>query len=191
MKEILKIYKLNNTVFSFDELAIILKETNKELLKRRINYYVKQGQLIQLRKGIYTKDKNYNKFELALKIYSPSYISFETVLQKKGIVFQFYGQIFVASYLSREINIKEQKYVYRKLKNSILINNKGVNIKKYYSIASLERAFLDTIYLNKNYYFDNLTPLNWEKVYDILKNYNDNKNFKLMVNKYYKIHKNS
>jgi predicted transcriptional regulator of viral defense system len=56
-----------------------------------------------------------NKFEIATKIYKPSYISFETVLSQSGVIFQYYSQIFVASYLTREIEVDGQKYFYRKI----------------------------------------------------------------------------
>ena len=31
-----------------------------------------------------------------------------------------------------------------------------------YYVASKERAFLDILYLNKDYHFDNLSPLNFD-----------------------------
>lgn len=44
--------------------------------------------------GIYAKDKNYEKYELATKIFTPSYISFETVLcmTVKNKKFTSYGR---------------------------------------------------------------------------------------------------
>jgi len=39
--------------------------------------------------------------ELAVKINTPSYISFETVLAQAGVIFQFYESVFVASHLSK------------------------------------------------------------------------------------------
>jgi len=133
---ILDIYRSNRTVFSFKDLSLILTETNKDYLKSTIYRYVKAGKLYPLRRGIYAKDKNYDKFELATKIYTPSYISFETVLAREGVIFQFYPQIFVASYLTREITIDNQKYSYRKIKNPILTNRAGLEFKNNYWIAS-------------------------------------------------------
>jgi len=60
------------------------------------------------------------------------------------------------SYLTREIICDGQKYVFRKIKDTILTNSLGLEKKDNYFIASRERAFLDTVYLNKNYYFDRL-----------------------------------
>ena len=145
--------------------------------------YVKAGKICSVRRGIYAKDKNYDKYELATKIYTPSYISFETVLAKAGVIFQLYGQIFIASYLSRELLIGDQTYSFRKIKNSVLTNKTGMEEKDNYFIASPERAFLDVIYLNKEYHFDNLINIDWDEVYKILPIYN-NKRVEKNVKRY-------
>ena len=63
--DILNILKSNNTVFSFKEILLTSGESNPALLRRRIYYYIKNGQLYGIRRGLYAKDKNYNKLELA------------------------------------------------------------------------------------------------------------------------------
>lgn len=186
---ILKIYSSRNTVFTFKDISLIWKDTNPDLIKAKVNYYVRSGKLYAIRRGIYAKDKDYDKLELATKIYTPSYISFETVLAKAGIVFQFYTQIFAASYLTREITADNQIYSYRKIKDSILTNHAGVEKKDNYTIASAERAFLDVVYLNKDYHFDNLSPLNWEKVFEILPVYGGNKRMEKKVKEYHEAFK--
>ena len=141
-----------------------------------------------VRRGIYSKDRNYDKYELATKIYTPSYVSMETALGAAGITFQLYGQIFVASYTTKEIECDGQKYSYKKIKDAILTNQIGIESRENYSIASPERAFLDVIYLNKDYHFDNFSALNWEKVREILPIYN-NKRMEKKVGEYFKKHK--
>jgi hypothetical protein len=58
----------NNTVFTFKELSLIWNETDDTLIKKRVYRYTKMGKLYTIRKGIYAKDKNYDKLELANKI---------------------------------------------------------------------------------------------------------------------------
>ncbi len=171
--DILNILRSKNSVFSFKDVLLASQDKNPALLIRRLNYYIKQGELYSIRRGFYAKDKNYDKFELAAKIYTPSYISFETVLTRAGVVFQYYSQVFVASYLTREIKADSQVYSYKKLKDPVLTNNAGVEYNENYSIATCERAFLDVLYLHKNYHFDNLKPLNMDKVLAILPIYNN------------------
>ncbi len=179
------ILRSNKTVFSFKELILLWGNTNVDTLKARLNYYVKIGDLYHLRRGLYAKTKHYDHFELATKIITPSYLSFETVLSRAGIIFQHYSQLFVASYKSVHINCDGQEYVFKKIKSVMLTNAVGIEIREHYSIASPERAFLDTVYLYKDYHFDNLAPLNWKKIYDILPVYGNNRRIKKTIDRYY------
>jgi hypothetical protein len=179
--DILDILRSNKTVFSFKDILLSSGEEKPSLLNRRLYHYTKNGMLYHIRKGIYAKDKDYDRFELATKIFTPSYISFETVTGKTGITFQFYGKIFVASYQTKEINCDGQIYSFRTVRNEILINDSGIEKKENYFIATPERAFLDIIYLNRDYYFDNLSPLNWDKIYEILPVYGGNERMEKTV----------
>jgi len=176
--------RFNKTIFSTKEIALLWNEENSVAVRNRLNDYVKNGKLIRLRRGLYSKDKNYDKFELAVNIYTPSYISFETVLYKAGAIFQYYNSIFVASYLARDINVDNQKYSYKKIKDTVLTNQSGIKRNNNYYIASPERAFLDVVYLNKGYHFDNLSPIEWDKVFEILPVYK-NKAMEKRVKEYY------
>jgi predicted transcriptional regulator of viral defense system len=180
---ILEIMRSKNTVFTSKDIALIWNKSNPNALKKKIHRYIKTGKMYSIRRGLYAKDKNYDKFELATKIFTPSYVSFETVLAKAGFIFQFYGQIFIASYLSREIVVDGQTYIFKKIKDSVLTNNAGIENKGNYFITSPERAFLDVVYLNKDYHFDNLSGLNWDKVFEILPIYH-NKRMENKIEKY-------
>ena len=177
-----------NTVFTFKDLSLIWNETNAGLTKKYAYRYVKMGKLYSIRRGIYAKDRNYDRLELANKIYTPAYVSFETVLAREGVVFQKYDRIFVASYLTREISCDGQAFVFRRVKGAVLLNASGIENKENYHIASKERAFLDTIYLNKSYHFDNLSSINWDECFKILPIY-DNKAMARRLNSYYKLAK--
>lgn len=173
-KPISAILRSSRTVFTFKDISLLWRNTDKKAVIAGINYYVSTGQLYRIRRGIYAKDNNYDKTELACRIFIPAYVSFETVLTRAGINFQYYGQIFVASYLAREIVVDGQVYNYKKIKNTLLTDPAGVLNKDGIAIATSERAFLDTLYLNTDYHFDNLAPLKWDKVFEMLPLY-DNK----------------
>lgn len=176
------------TIFSAKDVALLWGEAGGGASQVRLNYYVKAGKLTRIRRGMYAKDKNYDKYEFATNILRPSYISFETVLGSAGMTFQYYSQIFVASYVKRDIKCDGQEYTFRKINKKILINPAGIDQDREYSIASKERAFLDTIYRSKNYHFDNLSPLDWDKVFEIVPIYN-NKKMSKKVQKYYEYYK--
>ena len=179
------ILKSDKTVFTSKDIAILWGETASPAARVRINYYVQKGELIRLRKGIYAKSGGYNKFELATRIFTPAYVSFETVLAREGLIFQFYEKIFVASYLTRELIIDDQIYTLRKVKDAVLTNPLGIEHRDETSLASKERAFLDTLYVNSDYQIDNLQGIDWEKVFEMLPIYT-NERMKKTVNRLYR-----
>lgn len=182
---LLKIYESSKTVLTSKELALIWNETSSNKLKTKIYYYVKRGYLLRLWRGVYAKNKEYNSRELATSLYSPSYISFETVLRNSGFIFQYYETNFVAAPWSKEVQIGKDKFTFRRMKKEILYNPSGIINKDNFAIASPERAFLDTVYLLGDYYFDNLDSLDWEKCFDLAKIYQSKQLIK-RVKKYQK-----
>ena len=165
------VYKDKRTVFRLNDIALLLGETNFQSINKKLNYYVRTGKLKNPRKGIYTKP-DYNPEELACTIFTPTYISLEYVLQKSGIIFQYDSGITAVSYLSRSIEVRGKTFVFRKIKGEILVNTAGINRhENHVNIASPERAFLDLMYLNTEYYFDNLNPLKKQIVYKLLSIY--------------------
>lgn len=179
------IYGSKQTVFTSLEVAILIGEKDANKLKAKLAYYVKTGKLIRLRRGIFSKREDYNRNELAVRIYAPAYISFETILTRTGVVFQYYETVFVASYLSRNLNFKGNKFAYRKLKNETLANKKGLINRGTYFEATRERAFLDVLYLSGDYYFDNLRGIDWKVCFDLVAIYK-NKTLEKKLNNYYK-----
>jgi hypothetical protein len=165
---VLAIYKESRTVFRLKDIAILVDEDNFQSLNKKLNYYVRTGKLENPRKGIYAKPE-YNLQELACTIFTPSYISLESVLQKAGIIFQYNSRITSVSYLSRNIEVQNHQFMFRKIKGSVLVNTMGIiRQTNHVNIASPERAFLDLLYLEKDYYFDNLNPLNRELILKLL-----------------------
>ena len=168
---ILSLYEEKRTVFRLNDIAQLVGETNFQSINKKLNYYVHSGKLLNPRKGIYTKI-NFKPEELACVIYTPSYISLDYVLQKAGIIFQFDSSITAVSYLSRSIVVDERTIRFRKIKGEILVNTAGIiRQENQINIASAERAFLDLLYLNTEYYFDNLNPLNKSTVFKLLSIY--------------------
>src|SRR5258708_16959366 len=183
---ILTLYSQPHTIFTMDEIALFFPQIPYENLRSRIRYFTNVGKLKRLRQGVYAK-MEYSTYELANKLYKPLYISFETVLAR-GVVFQYYETIFVASYLTREVEVNGINIQYRQIKGDVLTNSEGIEQKEGYFIATLERAFLDAVYLYKNYHFDNLGTIDWKKIENLKKIYNS-KAFEKRVEGYYKDYK--
>lgn len=184
---ILTLYSKPQTVFTLDEITLYFPKVPYENLRSRIRYFTNAGKLKRLHQGVYAKNV-YNPLEFVNKLYTPSYISLESVLAIGGVVFQYYETIFAVSYLTRTITLKDVKIQYRQIKRSVLTNLEGMEQKEGYFIASLERAFLDAVYIYKNYHFDNLGAIDWEKVTQLKKIYKS-KMFEKRVEEYYKHYK--
>ena len=165
-----EIYKDSRTVFRINDIALLIN-SNDTLLYQKLNRLVKKGKLFNIRKGIYAKEA-YKAEELACLLYTPTYISLGYVLQRNGIIFQYDSTITSISYLNREILVNEQLIQYRQIKREILLNTSGIINKNNTNTATPERAFLDTLYLNGFFYFDNIKPLIISKIYELLPIYN-------------------
>jgi len=169
---IFELYKSSRTVFRIADIALLMNIEKEESLRKILNYYVQTGKLFNPRRGFYAKE-SYKPEELACLLYPPTYISLEYVLQRSGVIFQYDSAITNVSYLTREIEIDSQTLRYRQLKGEILVNTAGIILNtNNINIATPERAFLDMLYLNGRYYFDNLHVLNRQKIEELLPVYN-------------------
>lgn len=184
---LLALYKRPETVFTVGEIALLFPSVPYPNLKKRVSYLVATRALRKPTKGVYAKD-SYNALELANKLYTPSYISLETVLQRAGVTFQYYERLFAVSYLTRTIEVDGHTIQYRRLPKDVLVNNRGVREEGNVTIASPERAFLDAVYLYKNYHFDNLDALDWDFIIELKAIYPGHA-FARRVEEYYRLFK--
>lgn len=175
MKSLLSIlYSSGKTVFSTQEVRLLTQGLISDMtLSSRLSRMVKRGDLLRLRSGIYGLP-SYSTLEFANKIQVPSYISMETVLRMNGVIFQYDNTITLVSYQTKTIYAStEEVFVFRKIANSILMRKEGKIITPKYTIATLERAFLDLCYVDKWRTYENITPLDKKKVIDLLPLYSN------------------
>lgn len=172
MLNIEKILQTGKTVFSVNDLKNILDTSNEASIRNYLSNAWKKKVLYKLFYWIWGF-KNYNLYELACKINKISYISLETVLKKEWVIFQHYwDKIFLVSDKSIEKQANWIIFKTFKIKTNILINPIGIEHINNYSIATKERAICDRLYLSKNYYFDNLENVDFEKLREISQIYN-------------------
>jgi len=129
------------TIFSIKDAVLLWSENDNITVSDRLKRYAKSGKLLRLRRGFYAKDKDYDRFELATRIYTPAYVSFETVLTRSGINFQKYDSIFVASYITREVDVKGQKISFIRMKDYVLSNISGIEHEKGIAVAQKKELF--------------------------------------------------
>ena len=170
-KKFLALSASKSTVFSYNDLAYFFW-SDKEKLISKVSYYAKKGYLYKIKRWLYALNKNYNILELATKIQKASYISLETALKIHGINFQYDSVIHVIWYKTEERSIDWHIISFRVIKKEVRKNFEWIVSKDWYVIADKYRAILDTLYLYKNFFFDNLDDISWEKLKIEAKIYN-------------------
>lgn len=88
------------------------------------------------------------------------------------------------SYLTRERKVGDYTFQYRRINKKILTNTTGIVQRVGIFEATKERAFLDALYIYKDYHFDNLGGLNWNKVHELVEIY-ESKAMSKRVARYY------
>lgn len=169
------ILKSKRTVFTVQSLMMLTGCSDSQKLTKSLQYYAKNGKILNPRRGIYTKQE-FDAQEMACSLFRPSYLSLETVLARAGVVFQWDETICCVSYLSRQTEIAGQRYAFRKINPELWIGMEGIEQRDNIAVATAERAFLDVMYLSAgNCYFDNLKPLSVSKIRELLPLYRSSK----------------
>ncbi len=170
-----------NKIFTSNELKI-LRWVDGNSFQKRLSYNLKTSKFTKIRKWIYAnssviyKLSIFDLYKIANHIYSPSYISLETVLNLEWVNFQYYWDIKLMSQYTKQLKIDtipetELRIDFVKLPKELITNNIGLIQEDWYTIATKERAICDTIWRWEDYYFDNLSRVDWDLLLDIAREY--------------------
>lgn len=121
-----------------------------QLAKRSISRYTQRGFVIKARKGLYFfKNNPPHEFEVANKVYQPSYISFETALSFYRIIPETIYEVMSATLrTTRTFNVNNIQYSYSKIKKNCFNGYKPIKIKNStILIGEPEKALVDYLYL--------------------------------------------
>jgi len=134
------------TVFALGDFQSFWGKENKRNVVMTARRMVKRELLLKLGKGYYALNKDYNRYELANTIISPSYVSFHSALLFWGVAFQKEEAVHSAALFNYEKELDGTLYSYHAMKKELFFDTRGVIVKDYVSIASSERAILDSFY---------------------------------------------
>jgi predicted transcriptional regulator of viral defense system len=141
------------TVFSIRDIE---KTADGVFYRRRLNEWQQKGYIKKLVKGYYIfsnlKLDDWTLYEIANRIYSPSYVSLETALSYYGLIPEsIYSVTSVSTRKTESLKTPVSTFGYRKIKSSLFF---AYRIEKYdnnvFKIASPEKAVLDLFYLMPN-----------------------------------------
>ena len=82
-----KLLELNLKIFTPNDLKVIFG-VSKRAVQGFLNYNIKKGAFVHLRKGLYGLNRNLpNEFVLANRVYFPSYVSLDSALAYYNLIF--------------------------------------------------------------------------------------------------------
>ena len=138
------------TVFSLADI----RKIERVFHRRRLNEWQDKGYIRKVIKGYYIfSDLEIDEkalFEIANRIYEPSYVSFEMALSRYGLIPEsVYSITSVSTRRTRAFRTKIANFLYKTVRPGLffgyVISGEG---GKRYKIASCEKALLDYFYLN-------------------------------------------
>lgn len=138
------------TVFSLTDI----KKIDSDFYRRRLSEWQDKGYIIKVIKGWYIfSDLRLTEntlFEIANKIYSPSYVSFDMALSYYGIIPEsVYGITSASSRRTYTFKTRIATFSYRTIRPRLFFGYDIVHYdNKSFKIASAEKALLDYFYLN-------------------------------------------
>jgi len=162
-------------VFTTEDLAVIWQIPERRRLIERIKYYLREKRLIHIAKGVYAYGEDYTPFDIAQKLIPFSYLSLYTTSQMHGLTFQYYNSIYSVSLRNKTYELKDQKYIYHKVKESIFYMQQGLVDNGRYLIADKERTICDCLYVFPSFSFDNIRNINIEKLEAMSKLYGNSR----------------
>ena len=140
-----KLEKLKKDYYSVKDLERIL-DIPVDNLRKQLTRWVEKGFLIRVAKGIYAPyGTEIDVLKIANQMYYPSYLSFESVLSKYGILSQVpYTLTFATPKRSKKMILNDVEVEFTKLSDKYFF---GYTYENGINIASPEKALVDCLYL--------------------------------------------
>ncbi|MCX5679604.1 MAG: hypothetical protein NTZ95_02920 [Candidatus Omnitrophica bacterium] len=137
------------TVFSIADI----RQADPTFYRRRLNEWQKKGYIRKVVRGYYIfADRALNEkvlFEIANRIYAPSYVSFEMALAYYGLIPEsVYGFTSASTRKTSHFKTPIGSFIYRTLRPRMYFGFDFLkNNEKIFKLASPEKAFLDLFYI--------------------------------------------
>jgi len=147
------------TVFTPLDLRMLWR-VNALIAKVSVIRMVEKGLVIRLATGYYALNDRYNRYELANRVLSPSYVSFQSALFYAGINFQARHEIGSAALRASRKKVGNTLYTYAAMKRDLFFNTEGVVTREGVAVALPERAILDSFYFGYLPDIDDASKLN-------------------------------
>jgi predicted transcriptional regulator of viral defense system len=139
----------------FHSSLLTAGEVNLTDMGRQLSRWVKSGNLIQLRRGIYALSERYQKvpphpFYIANRLKRASYVSLQSALGYHGLIPEYVPSVTsVTSGRPENLSNSLGAYIFKHIKKPLFFGYKAVDLGDGQSafIALPEKALLDLVYL--------------------------------------------
>ena len=125
----------------------------QKLFDYQISLWVKKGNLLRLKNGIYAFAKDKEKIkgeEIASFLYEPSYLSLESALAWHGFIPEMvYAYVSLTARINRKFTNDFGTFLYRHIKPELFWGYTEIKTEHgHFLLAEPEKALLDYLYLN-------------------------------------------
>jgi len=140
------------TIFSLSDIRSI----DSNFFRTRLSEWQEKGYIRKIVKGCYIfSDLELNEsnlFEIANRIYGPSYVSFEMALSYYHLIPEsVYGITSVSTRRTYRFRSPVADFIYRTVRPRLFFGYELVKYdNKYFKMATMEKAILDYFYINSN-----------------------------------------
>jgi predicted transcriptional regulator of viral defense system len=144
-------------LFHTQDLALLWRIQDKNLLYTTIKRYVQRGVLTRIHKGFYCVGPVEAQDSLvlgAVYYHDYCYLSTETVLAREGIINRQPQAITFVGSSSAKFSLGGQDYLFRQMKPERLFQAEGISLIDKVLTANIKRAAADMRYFNPNFHFD-------------------------------------
>ncbi len=140
------------TIFSLNDI----RSMDSDFFRTRLSEWQEKGYIRKIIKGCYIfSDLELSEnvlFEIANRIYSPSYVSFEMALSYYHLIPEsVYGITSASTRRTYKFGTPVAEFIYRTVKPQLFFGYELVKYdNKYFKMATMEKAILDYFYINSN-----------------------------------------
>ncbi|OGC07353.1 hypothetical protein A2230_09005 [candidate division WOR-1 bacterium RIFOXYA2_FULL_36_21] len=143
--------KINSPIFTRQEIKLL----SFRVFDCQLSSWQKNGYIVKIKNGVYAFSKRIDEIsgeEVAQKIYSPSYLSYEKALYFYGFIPEMvYAFTLATPKTTRTFENEFGKFIYHNIKRSLFFGYVSMQGKsESYLVAEPEKAILDFLYLRKS-----------------------------------------
>lgn len=133
-------------IFTTNDVRVVAFNNKGNLINLLLHNWRKSGDLIRLKRGLYTfRDTEVDLALIAKSLHSPCYFSLEYVLNLNGIIPEaVFAYTLVTPGITKKYDTQYGTYIYHKIKKEAF-----TGFDRRTLMAEKEKAIVDYLYLNK------------------------------------------